>query len=119
MPMVEMTLDTLKDLEDGRVSVAFAHELKRAVLDCIDRPGDKNARKVSLEFAISPIIDQDTGQCEGANGEFEIKSKVPTRKSKTYQFNVTKQGQLSYSANNPQNRLQHTIEDMDESGRCE
>lgn len=113
MAIVQLTLDTLKDLDDGRVAVAFMHELKRAVLDCMDRPGDKNARTVSLEFKLTPVV-ADDGQCEGAEGEFAIKSKVPTRKSKTYSFRTTKAGQLSYSEHSPENVDQATIFDKDE-----
>jgi hypothetical protein len=46
MPLTEFNVQSLADLDDGRVSIAFAQELRRAVIDCMDRPGDKNARKV-------------------------------------------------------------------------
>ena len=56
MPFVELDLASLQDLDDGRVAVAFQHELKRAVQDCIDRPADKKPRTVTLELAIKPNI---------------------------------------------------------------
>jgi hypothetical protein len=114
--LVQLTLESLKDLDDGRVSAAFVHELKRAVQDCMDRPGDKHARSVSLEFKVTPIV-ADDGSCEGADGEFDIKSKVPTRKSKTYSFKTNKQGHLSFSSNSPDNVDQTTFEDLDGNGR--
>ncbi len=45
----QMSLESLNSLDDGRVSMAFLHELKRAVADCMDRPGDKTAREVKVE----------------------------------------------------------------------
>lgn len=119
MALVELNLQSLNDLDDGRVATAFIHELKRVVLDCIDRPGDKNLRKVALEFELTPIV-ADDGSCESADGQFKIKSKVPDRKTKTYSFGVNKRGQLSYSQNSPDNIDQTTIFDVNpKTGRVE
>lgn len=112
MPLVELSLKSLEELDDGRVATAFIHELKRVVLDCMDRPGDATARKVNLEFTLKPII-ADDGQCESAEGDFKIKSKVPDRKTKTYSFNVNKKGHLIYSSNSPENVDQTTFDDVD------
>ena len=112
MAMVPLTLESLNDLDDGRVSVAFMLELKRAVADCQDRPGDKNARTVTLDLKLTPIVDDD-GSCDGAHGEFHIKSKVPQRKSKPYQFEVRKGGHLVYNSNNAENPEQTTLDDLD------
>lgn len=112
MPLVQFDIASLGDLDDGRVAVAFAHELRRAVMDCMDRPGDKKSRTVTLEFCLIPVVGED-GQCEGAEGEFQIKSKVPTRKSKTYSFNTNRKGHLVYSSNSPDAVDQLTFEDVD------
>ena len=112
MPMMELNLANLNELDDGRVSVAFMHELRRVVQDCMDRPGDTTARKVSLEFNLKPIIAED-GSCESADGDFKIKSTVPVRKSKNYSFNVNKKGHLIYSSNSPDDVDQTTFDDVD------
>lgn len=117
MALVEFNIASLENLDDGRVAVAFAHELRRSVQDCMDRPGDKKPRSVSLEFRLTPVVG-DEGQCEGAEGEFEIKSKVPTRKSKTYSFSTNRKGHLIYSSNSPENVDQTTFDDIDpETGK--
>lgn len=79
MPFLELTLASLDQLDDGRVSKAFLHELQRAVKDCMDRPGDKKPRTVTLELNIKPVVSSEGGliEMEGADGEFTIKSKVP------------------------------------------
>jgi hypothetical protein len=112
MPLVQFDIANIGDLDDGRVSVAFAHELRRAVMDCMDRPGDKKPRSVTLEFRLTPVVGEE-GQCDGAEGEFEIKSKVPTRKSKTYSFSTNRKGHLIYSSNNPEDIDQATFDDVD------
>jgi hypothetical protein len=118
MALKKMTLESIKDLDDGRVIAAFEMELKRAVLDCMDRSGDKNSRTVNMEFKLTPVCGED-GQCEGVTGEFHIKSKVPVRKTKTYSFDVNRAGQLVYSSNNPEDINQPTIDDMRPDGTIE
>ena len=119
MTMATLTLESLKELDDGRVQAAFMHELRRAVKDCMDRPGDKTAREVSLVFKLTPIVGEE-GMCEGADGDFHIKSKVPTRKTKTYNFRTNTRGDLIYSSNSPDNADQLTFGDVNpESGKVE
>lgn len=115
MPFMELNLGSLESLDDGRVAVAFQHELKRAVQDCIDRPADKKPRTVTLELSIKPIVAPDSSiiEMEGADGEFTIKSKVPTRKSKTYNFRSNKHGQLAFSSESPESADQTTFDDLD------
>lgn len=117
MPFVELTLKSLEELDDGRVSKAFAHELRRAVQDCLDRPRDKKARTVTLELSLTPCVTDEGGIIEatGADGEFSIKSKVPTRKSKTYSFKANKKGQLAYSSESPENADQLTFDDVNKA----
>lgn len=112
MPLVELNLKSLDELDEGRVATAFVHELKRVVLDCMDRPGDKSARNVSLVFKLTPVI-ADDGSCESANGEFAIHSSTPKRKSKTYNFAVNKKGHLGYSQHSEDNAAQRTLDDVD------
>lgn len=115
MPFIELDLRSLENLDDGRVSVAFAHELKRAVQDCMDRPGDKKPRKVTLEFSLTPVCSAEGGvvEMEGADGDFTIKSKVPERKSKTYSFRANKRGQLAFASESPDSVDQTTFDDID------
>lgn len=110
MGMKEMKLENLADLDNGRVSLAFTHELKRAVQDCLDRPGDSTARKVTVVFTLKPITDE-AGDCDTVNGDFKIKSTVPERKSKTYNFAARKSGHLVFSEESPQNVQQTTFMD--------
>lgn len=117
MPFIPLKLENLQKLDGGRVSVAFQQQLQRAVQDCIDRPGDDSVRTVALEVKFKPVIETNTGACEGASGTFHIKSKVPERKSKTYDFGVKQNGELFWSENSPTVLDQSTIDDADETGR--
>lgn len=116
MPFLPMNLTNLEQLDDGRVAAAFIREIKRVADDMMDRPGDANKRTVALEFTLTPVVD-DAGSCDGARGEFQIKSKVPNRKSKTYGFDVRKNGVLAFSVESPTDPDQTTLDDMGSDGK--
>ena len=42
------TLANLRLLDFGKIGVAFDHEMKRIVDDCIERPGEDKARDVTI-----------------------------------------------------------------------
>jgi hypothetical protein len=110
-------LSELDVLDGGRVSVAFAQALARAVADCEDRPGEDKARKILLQMEIVPVKDEE-GRCDGVTAAFQVKDNIPTRKSKVYSFGLKAGGRLYYSDENPGNVDQYTFDDVDpESGR--
>ena len=110
MPLVKLELDNLSELDD-RIIVAYARAIKEAVLDCMDRPGDKTVRTVNLEMKLTPVIGEE-GQCDGCDGEFQIKTKIPARKSKLYSFQTNRKGHLVFSTTNPEDVNQTTLDDI-------
>lgn len=103
-----LTLDTLKDLDFGKVEVAFLQHLKRAVEDCMDRSGDNTGRKVILTFDVKPQQDQ-SGQCEFVDLECQISSKVPAHRSRTFQCRPRKGGHLEFESDTPEDFNQHSL----------
>jgi len=99
------TLDTLQELDGGRVVEAFNQAIRRAVADCDDRPGEQNARKITLSVALVPVID-DSGACDGVDATFDIRDTIPTRKSKRYSFGMKSDGRLYFSTESPDNVAQ-------------
>ena len=111
MAVHALTLAALmEDLDGGRIHEAFAQELKRVVMDCDDRPGDKKPRKVLLQLDIAPIIDEH-GNLDSVAGAFQIKSTVPQRKSKVYSFGVRQGGQLVFNDLSDDNINQRTLDE--------
>ena len=124
MSLIQLSLETLKDLDGGRPALAFQHAVEQAVLDCKDRPMDDRARKINLEFALSPVAEESDvpGVYNLANveGEFKIKLSMPNRQTKTYSFGINRQGKLFFSEASPANVAQTTFEDVNpETGRVE
>lgn len=90
--IVALDFTNLAGLDEGRINKVLGYHLQRVAMDLINRPGDKTARKVSLDFTIKPQIDLDTGECSSAKVEVECKSKVPVHRSKPYEMLVDSKG---------------------------
>jgi len=106
----ELTLRALmEDLDGGRISEAFMTELRRVALDCDDRPADDKARKVTLELQITPVCDEH-GCLDTVRGKFHVKSTVPQRRSRSYDFAYRAGGQLVFNDMSDDNFRQQTFE---------
>ena len=110
MPVQPLNLRTLAELDLGKGAEAFQRLLKRAVEDCMDRPGDKTARKVALEIHIVPIMEQG-GDCTEVAAEIHCTAKVPTYRTKPYSMGVRKGGHLVFNPDSPDNINQSTFID--------
>lgn len=108
-------LDTkaLAALDDGRISEAFNQALKRCLLDCKDRPGLKDPRKVALVVTMTPLMADDSSQLESCDVHFEIHDTVPKRKTKVYNMRE-KGGSLLFNELSPDDHRQSTLDDAPE-----
>lgn len=112
MPVVQLTLDSLVNLDLGKGAEAFNRHLRRAVEDCMDRPADTTARKVQLEISLIPIMEQG-GDCVEVSAQIHAASKVPPHRTKLYSMGVRKGGILVFNPDSPDNVNQSTFIDED------
>ena len=124
MSLIQLSLETLKDLDGGRPALAFQHAVESAVLDCKDRPMDDRVRKITLEFNLKPVPEESDVPgvycLANVEGDFKIKTAWPNRQTKTYSFGLNRQGKLFFSEASPDNVDQTTFEDVNqETGRVE
>ncbi len=110
MAQQQLSLETLKDFDFGRSAAAVQLALKKAVLDILDRPGDKSARKVVLTTELRPRVLQD-GDVVDADVNFIIEVKTPKWATAPVPANVTRGGALLFQELAPDNPDQTTIED--------
>lgn len=83
---IKLTLASLmEDLDGGLASAMFDAELRRAVMDCMDRPVDDKERQVNLTLKLVPIPDPQ-GNLEEVKGKFFATSSIPKRRSREYSF---------------------------------
>ena len=112
MARMELTLETLADFDFGKASVAFQQALRRAVADCLDRPGDKSPRKVTLTTSIIPLVQQD-GDVVEAHVDFKIAAAVPPWQTAKRPVQTTRQGQLFFRPDAPDNPSQKTLDEAE------
>lgn len=103
-----LEFESLASLDSGKIAAALELHLKRASLDCQDRPGDNKARVVSLEFCFVPVTDQ-SGFCEEVKWDVRIKSKVPAHQSKAFSAGLRRDGSFVFSENSLDNVNQGTL----------
>lgn len=108
-----LSADTLRNLDRGRAAMALNAAIQQAVKDCINRPGDDRARKVTMQLNITPISETIGNEisCEGATGKYLVRVRVPDWESNTLDFGVKQNGDLVFSENSPGSHLQTTIFD--------
>lgn len=113
MALKVLTLDTLKDLDFGKAESAFRIALERAVRDCLDRPGDDRQRKVIFQLTLKPVAEimGQTISCEGAQGAFQVRCKIPDWETQAVDFGVKQNGTLYFSEESPRDHKQTTIFD--------
>lgn len=76
MPLYELSLSTLKDLDGGRAAAMFDTALNRIIQDCADRPGDANKRTVTMKIDLVPITDA-TGQLDDIKLKVSVNDSMP------------------------------------------
>lgn len=116
MPVLELNVDSLKKIDDGRIDVAFQQEIRHVIQDMQDRPGDDRDRIVTLKLVFKPLCD-DRGDLESVNVKMDIGSKVPSRKTKVFDMkarNSARGPMLVFNEDSLDDMDQTTIFDQDQ-----
>lgn len=96
-----LTLQTIGDLDRGKVALAFNHALRVATLDVLDRPADKTARKVTLTVELRPKLDKHSAALDVIENEFIIKTTVPNQRSASYPMVADQEGRQIFKPGSP------------------
>lgn len=106
--MIEkLSTATLSKLDGGRIDGGFTKAIERAMADCDNRPGLDKARKVTMEFSITPCAGE-KGLLETCNVSCKITETLPPRESKTYNMSARPDG-LFFQELAPENVHQTTF----------
>ena len=106
--LVPVQLDKLDQLDWGALNMAFATHMKNVVKDCIDRPGEKKKRSITLKFVVEPEH-SDGGMCERVLLNASVASSIPAHKTADFQCAPTKKGDLLVNPVSPAHVDQMTI----------
>lgn len=99
----------LATMDGGRIGLAVDRAIRRAAEDCEDLPGEKKARKITIQIDLTPDLDQD-GICDSVSARVQIKETLPTRKTRAYDFALRKNGVLTYQPDALDNHDQETFD---------
>ena len=115
MALEKFNLQSLVNMDDGRIKEAFEQAMRRCEEDCRDRPAVKEARKVSLVAVVSPVQGEG-GDIDSCDVQFQIVDALPKRKSKVYNMRAAKNG-LFYNELSHDNHVQMTVDEFGKGPR--
>lgn len=108
----QLTLSSIKDLDDGRVEAAFNTAVKTCIQDCMDRPNDDSTRTVTFVAHITPLS-ENAGICEEVDIDFTVAPKIPKRRSKSYRMIPHPNGAALFNPASDDNPKQSTLDEID------
>ncbi len=108
---MSLSLETLPNFDHGKAHVLFTQELKRAVMDLLDRPGERAKRTVTLCCELTPICEQD-GDVVDAEVAFSATVKVPPKRTAPKPMAVDRAGRLIFNDMAEDNPHQSTIDEV-------
>ncbi len=101
----------LAELDDGQVAKQLDKLMAECIADCRNRPGDDSDRVLSMAMKISPVREPATGALDGVQVSFEIASKVPKRRTRSYSMGVKQTGTPWFNTSSPGDPLQRTFDE--------
>lgn len=93
----ELTLTSLAAMDGGRVGAAFQQSLKRALLDCEDRPHEAKARVITLQVGIVPAIADADEVCDEIRMKVQVTDSVPKRQTRPYSCRLRAGGMAAFN----------------------
>lgn len=106
--VMQFALDNLKELDGGKAVEALNQHIRRAALDCLDRPADGKPRTVTLTISLSPVLDPQ-GNCEEVQAQIHASSTVPKHRTKVYSLGLRRNGVLVFNPDSPDHIDQSTF----------
>jgi len=101
MSIKQLTIQNFEHLDGGKAALSFNAHIQRVAMDCMDRPGDPRARKVTLSVDLTPVLGED-GSADEVKMKFHVKSSVPDHKSKVYSLGMRMNGVLIFNEDSPE-----------------
>lgn len=110
MARKEFKVQEIGEIDGGRPAAAINRDIRQAVADCLDRPGDDSRRKVVIEIEVTPNCTQE-GFCEDVDIELTTVAKVPRRRSRPVNMRADVKGNLIWNEASRDDVHQGTIDE--------
>ena len=110
MAVLEVTLDTIAKMDDGKLAAAFALLAREAIQDCADRPALTKKRKVTMTVEFEPEL-------EGRNLStvkfaVDFQGARPALQSRVYSGRLDRKGRLTFNDLSPDDPDQMTLDQL-------
>lgn len=89
----QLTIDTLGDIDDGRVRLAIDRDLEAICKDLMNRPFDSSRRSLTIKIDIIPTPRSD-GVLETVDVDVTTVTKVPKRRAQPAKMQIKPSGQV-------------------------
>lgn len=109
-----LSLTTITEMDDGRMRAAMDMAITQCLDDIEDRGHDEKPRTVTLKMTLTPEVDGGKNP-EGVAIDFDIESKMPPRRSKTYRAELKRNArgtQALFNDVSPDDPKQATLDDV-------
>lgn len=93
----ELTLETLSQMDGGRVGEAFQQSLKRVLLDYEDRPHEAKPRIITLHIGVTPAIATGDEVCDEVRMKAMVTDSVPKRQTRPYSMRLKAGGKAAFN----------------------
>jgi hypothetical protein len=93
----QLSLESLAKMDGGKVGAAFELALKRALLDCEDRPGVTKARVITLQVGVIPLAAADDDICDTVRFQCVVTDSVPKRQTRPYSAQLRAGGMAAFN----------------------
>ena len=117
MPKETLSMDTVGNIDQGALRIAFNNALKLITQDLADRPALNKARSIMLKIDLKPVIDKNSSHAvlEETETTWNIVTKAPSIGSEGVIMKPDSKGQLYFHSDLPDSPDDETI--MDEVER--
>jgi hypothetical protein len=114
-------LDTVGNIDQGALRIAFNNGLKLLTQDMSDRPMLDKARTLVLKIEMKPIVDTNSSapHLDSIDAKWEVDAKVPAIASAGVTMKPQQNGQLYFHGDLPQDPDDETVMDVAEQKRLE
>jgi len=96
---VELSLETLAELDGGIVNAIVADLQTKAAIDCMNRPEESKPRTINVQLEYTPVFER--GECVDVNVQVLVKAAQPVSRTRVYRVGVKRNGRLFFAPENP------------------
>lgn len=114
--LTHFTIQEIGKLDDGRVAAIVNKQIRAATVDCSNRPGVSDARKITVVLEMKPVCGED-GLCQETYIEAVTSLSTPKSRSKPINMGVRANGALMFNDVSQDNVNQQTLDQADDGRR--